>query len=274
MVCLAYIFPGKRSRSGLVEIALKKGRESLKLQPGRPKKYINRQYNRRMKLSVLIPVYNEKNTIREIIKRVQATGLATEIVIVDDGSKDGTRDILAEYDGKDGIRVILHEKNAGKGAALRTAIQSATGEVMLIQDADLEYDPREYPGLLKPIEENLADVVYGSRFLGGSHRSTLFWNMVANKLLTLMTNILYNNILTDMETGYKVFRREVVANIKLRANRFDFEPEFTAKILKLHVRVYDVPISFNPREYDEGKKIGIWDAFEAVWALLKYRFID
>jgi glycosyltransferase involved in cell wall biosynthesis len=228
----------------------------------------------RMKLSVLIPVYNEKNTIREIIKRVQATKRATEIVIVDDGSQDGTRDILAELDGKGGVRVILHEKNAGKGAALRTAIQSATGDVMLIQDADLEYDPREYAGLLKPIEENLADVVYGSRFLGAPHRAILFWNMLANKLLTLMTNILYNNILTDMETGYKVFRREVVADMHLRANRFDFEPEFTAKVLKRNVRVYEVPISFNPREYSEGKKIGLWDAFEAVWALLKYRFVD
>ena len=227
-----------------------------------------------MKLSVLIPVYNEKNTIREIIKRVQDTGLATEIVIVEDGSRDGTREILAEYDGKNGIRVILHEKNAGKGAALRTAIQSATGDVMLIQDADLEYDPREYANLLKPIEENMADVVYGSRFLGAPHRAILFWNMIANKLLTLMTNILYNNILTDMETGYKVFRREVVSGMKLRANRFDFEPEFTAKILKSKVRVFEVPITFNPREYDEGKKIGIWDAFEAVWALLKYRFVD
>ena len=227
-----------------------------------------------MKLSVLIPVYNEKNTIREIIKRVLDTGLATEIVIVDDGSRDGTREILAEYDGKNGIRVILHEKNAGKGAALRTAMQSATGDVMLIQDADLEYDPREYAGLLKPIEENMADVVYGSRFLGAPHRAILFWNMIANKLLTLMTNILYNNILTDMETGYKVFRREVVSGMKLRANRFDFEPEFTAKILKSRVRVFEVPITFNPREYDEGKKIGIWDAFEAVWALLTYRFVD
>jgi glycosyltransferase involved in cell wall biosynthesis len=227
-----------------------------------------------MKLSIIIPVYNEKNTIRELVRRVQAMKLASEIVIVDDGSKDGTRDILAEMDGKDKIRVLLHEKNQGKGAAVRTGIQSATGDVMLIQDADLEYDPREYPNLLKPIKEGNADVVYGSRFLGAPHRAILFWNMVANKLLTLMTNILYNNILTDMETGYKVFRREVVADMKLRANRFDFEPEFTAKILKKKVRVYEVAISFNPREYSEGKKIGLRDAFEAVWALLKYRFVD
>ncbi len=233
------------------------------------------RYNRAMiNLSVIIPVYNERNTIREIVRRVQATGLPTEILIVDDGSKDGTRDILPEMDGKDGVRVILHEKNQGKGAAVRTGIQNARGEVMLIQDADLEYDPREYPGLLRPIEEGMADVVYGSRFLGSPHRAILFWNMVANKLLTLMTNILYNTILTDMETGYKVFRREVVDGMKLRANRFDFEPEFTAKILKRRVRVFDVPIAFNPRDYSEGKKIGLRDAFEAVWALIKYRFVD
>ncbi len=227
-----------------------------------------------MKLSVIIPVYNEKNTVREIVHRVKATGLAWEILMVDDGSKDGTREILAELDGKDGVRVILHDKNQGKGAAVRTGLQNALGEILLIQDADLEYDPREYPNLLKPIEEGIADVVYGSRFLGAPHRAILFWNMVANKLLTLMTNILYNNILTDMETGYKVFRREIVQDMKLRANRFDFEPEFTAKILKRNVRLFEVPISFNPREYSEGKKIGLRDAFEAVWALLKYRFVD
>ena len=227
-----------------------------------------------MKLSVIIPVYNEKNTVHEIVHRVKATGLAWEILMVDDGSKDGTREILAELDGKDGVRVILHEKNQGKGAAVRTGLQNALGEVLLIQDADLEYDPREYPNLLKPIEEGIADVVYGSRFLGAPHRAILFWNMVANKLLTLMTNILYNNILTDMETGYKVFRREIVQDMKLRANRFDFEPEFTAKILKRNVRLFEVPISFNPREYSEGKKIGLRDAFEAVWALLRYRIFD
>lgn len=227
-----------------------------------------------MNLSVLIPVYNEKNTIREIVERVKATGLVYEIVIVDDGSTDGTRDILQELEQDPMIRVILHEKNAGKGAALRTGLNAATGDVLLIQDADLEYNPDEYPKLLKPIEDGMADVVYGSRFLGGPHRAILFWNMVANKILTTMTNILYNTILSDMETGYKVFKREVVSDMKLRANRFDFEPEFTAKILKKGVRVFDVPIAFNPREYSEGKKIGISDAFEAVWALLKYRFMD
>jgi glycosyltransferase involved in cell wall biosynthesis len=207
-----------------------------------------------MNLSVIIPVYNEKNTVREIVRRVQATGLVWEILLVDDGSQDGTRDVLAELDGKENVRVILHGKNQGKGAAVRTGLQNARGDVFLIQDADLEYDPRDYPALLKPIEEGVADVVYGSRFLGAPHRAILFWNMVANKLLTLMTNILYNNILTDMETGYKVFKREIVQDMKLRANRFDFEPEFTAKILKRNVRLFEVPITFNPREYSEGKK--------------------
>jgi len=227
-----------------------------------------------MNLSVIIPVFNEVKNINEIVKRVQASKLATEIVIVDDGSKDGTRDILKKLDGKKKVRVILHEKNRGKGAAVVTGMQAAKGEIILIQDADLEYDPRDYPELLKPIKEGHADVVYGSRFLGGPHRVTMFWHQVANKLLTLMTNILYDSILTDMETGYKVFRRHVIEGMTIKAKRFNFEPEFTAKILKRKHRIYEVPISFNPRDYTEGKKIKLKDAFEAVWALLKYRFVD
>ncbi len=227
-----------------------------------------------MNLSVIIPVYNEVQNIREILKRVQATGLAWEILIVDDGSSDGTRDILEELDGTDQIRVVLHEKNQGKGAAVRTGFSEAKGDIFLIQDADLEYDPRDYPAILKPIEEGIADVVYGSRFLGGPRRSTMFWHMIANKLLTLATNILYNNILTDMETGYKVFRREILEGITIHSNSFNFEPEFTAKILKKKVRIFEVPITFNPRDYADGKKIKLHDAFEAIWALLKYRFVD
>ncbi len=227
-----------------------------------------------MKLSVIIPVYNEVKSVEEIIRRVRATRLADEIIVVDDGSTDGTHERLAAMEKGDDLRVLLHEKNQGKGAAVRTGITAARGDVLLIQDADLEYDPREYPGLLQPIEDGLADVVYGSRFLGAPHRAILFWNMVANKLLTLLTNILYNNILTDMETGYKVFRREVVAGMPLHARRFDFEPEFTAKVLKRKWRIYEVPISFHPRDYSEGKKIRMRDAFIAVWTLLKYRFVD
>jgi glycosyltransferase involved in cell wall biosynthesis len=227
-----------------------------------------------MKLSVIIPVYNEVESIETILKRVHGTKLVHEIVVVDDGSKDGTRDILKTLDGKNSVRVILHEKNQGKGAAVRTGMQAASGDVLLIQDADLEYDPRDFPDLLQPIEEGLADVVYGSRFLGRAHRVTMFWHLVANKLLTLMTNILYNTILTDMETGYKVFRREVIQGMVIRANSFNFEPEFTAKILKRNYRIFEVPIRFNPRDYSQGKKIKLHDAFEAVWALIKYRFVD
>ena len=227
-----------------------------------------------MKLSVIIPVYNEVESIQVILKRVREQNLAHEIVVVDDGSKDGTRDVLKELDGKDGVRVILHERNKGKGAAVRTGMAAALGEVLLIQDADLEYDPRDYPTLLKPINEGIADVVYGSRFLGGSRRVAMYWHMVANKMLTFMTNILYNTILTDMETGYKVFRREVIDGMVIRANSFDFEPEFTAKILKRKFRIFEVPITFNPRDYSEGKKIKLHDAFEAVWTLVKYRFVE
>jgi len=227
-----------------------------------------------MNLTVIIPVYNEASNISEIVKRVQATKLAKEIIIVDDGSKDGTRDILKKMDGKRKVRIILHERNQGKGTAVVTGIKAAQGDVLLIQDADLEYNPRDYPVLLQPIEEGVADVVYGSRFLGGPHRVTMFWHLVANKLLTFMTNVLYNTILTDMETGYKVFRREVIEGMVIHARRFNFEPEFTAKVLKRKHRIYEVPISFNPRDYSQGKKIKLRDAFEAVWALLKYRFMD
>lgn len=227
-----------------------------------------------MNLSVVIPVYNEVSNIKEILKRVQAQNLAKEIVVVDDGSSDGTRDILRELDGRDKVRVILHERNQGKGAAVMTGIKASVGDLLLIQDADLEYDPRDYPQLLKPIEEGIADVVYGSRFLGGPRRVAMFWHMIANKLLTTMTNILYDTILTDMETGYKVFRREIVDGMKIKARRFDFEPEFTAKVLKRRYRIFEVPITFNPRDYSQGKKIKLRDAFEAVWTLLKYRFVD
>jgi glycosyltransferase involved in cell wall biosynthesis len=227
-----------------------------------------------MNLSIVIPVYNEVGNVREIVKRVQAQQLANEIIVVDDGSTDGTRDILQELDGKDNLRVILHSHNQGKGAAVVTGMNAARGDILLIQDADLEYDPRDYPKLLQPIQEEIADVVYGSRFLGGSRRVAMFWHMIANKLLTIMTNILYDTILTDMETGYKVFRRNVIEGMKINAKRFDFEPEFTAKILKQHYRIFEVPITFNPRDYSQGKKIKLKDAFEAVWTLLKYRFVD
>jgi glycosyltransferase involved in cell wall biosynthesis len=219
-------------------------------------------------------VYNEVDSIETILKRVYETKLTHEIIVVDDGSKDGTRDILKTLDGKKGVRVILHEVNQGKGAAVRTGMAAAKGDILLIQDADLEYDPRDYPELLKPIQEGLADVVYGSRFLGRAHRVTMFWHMLANKSLTLMTNILYDTILTDMETGYKVFKHEVIEGMVIRANSFNFEPEFTAKILKRKYRIFEVPITFNPRDYSQGKKIKLHDAFEAIWALIKYRFVD
>lgn len=228
-----------------------------------------------MKLSVIMPVYNEIDTIREIITRVDSVGLADEIIIVDDGSTDGTRDILPDIaEQHPHVKLILHEKNCGKGSAVRTGIAAATMDLVLIQDADLEYDPEDYVDLLKPIKAGKADVVYGSRFLGGPRKAAMFWHMVANKTLTLMTNILYNSILTDMETCYKVFKRELIQSIPLRAKRFDFEPEITSKLLKRGVRIYEVPISYDSREYSEGKKIGLKDAFEAVWTLLKYRFID
>jgi glycosyltransferase involved in cell wall biosynthesis len=227
-----------------------------------------------LKLSVVIPCYNEKNTVAEIVRRVRAVELAHEIIVVDDGSSDGTREVLAQLPSGDDLKVIYHDRNLGKGAAVRTGFKNATGEVFLIQDADLEYDPREYPILLKPIEEGISKVVYGSRFLGGPRKAMFFWNMVANRTLTLITNMLYNSIISDMETCYKVFRAEVIRGIPLRSRRFDFEPEITAKVLKRGYRIYEVPISYNGREWEEGKKITWRDGVIALWTLIRYRFVD
>ncbi len=196
-----------------------------------------------------------------------------EILVVDDGSTDGTRDILAEEAEQGDLRVFYHEENRGKGAAVRTAIEAATGDMLLIQDADLEYDPRDYPTLIRPIVEGRVAVVYGSRFLG-PRKAMLFWHMLGNKFLTLTTNILYNTILSDMETCYKCFRADVIKDIPLRARRFEFEPEITAKVLKRGHRIFEVPISYYGREYDEGKKITWRDAPLAFWTLIKYRFVD
>lgn len=227
-------------------------------------------------LSVIIPCYNEAATIAPVLELVESVGLADEILIVDDGSTDGTREILQEIEAEQraNVRVLYHDRNRGKGAALVTAFGEATSDVFLIQDADFEYDPREYPLLLAPIEEGKSDVVYGSRFLGGPRKAMFFWNMIANKGLTLATNILYNSIISDMETCYKVFRREVVDGMQIHARGFEFEPEFTAKVLKQGIRIYEVPISYNGREWDEGKKIKWTDAPIALWTLLKYRFVD
>ena len=227
-------------------------------------------------LSVVIPCYNEVDTIEEILKRVLAVGLANEVIIVDDGSTDGSRDVLKQIEAQAlaGVRVFYHDQNQGKGAALVTGFGKATCDIILIQDADFEYDPREYEILVKPIKEGVATVVYGSRFLGGPRKAMNFWNMIANKGLTLATNVLYNAILSDMETCYKVFLREVAQGMKIHARGFEFEPEFTAKVLKQGIRIYEVPISYNGREWEEGKKIKWYDAPLALWALVKYRFVD
>jgi len=227
-----------------------------------------------LRLSVLIPVYNEAETIGEIIRRVQAvdTGLELEIIAVDDGSQDGTAEILRQRAAAGDIQAFVHEANQGKGAAIRTALQHASGDILLVQDADLEYDPREYPDLLKPILEKRAQVVYGSRFRGGPHKAMFFWHMVGNKLLTLTTNILFNTILSDMETCYKIFTREIADRLRLRSPRWGFDPEITAQILKMGYRIYEVPISYTGREFYEGKKISWRDGFVVLWTLFKYRF--
>ncbi|MBL9188306.1 MAG: glycosyltransferase family 2 protein [Opitutaceae bacterium] len=228
-----------------------------------------------MKLSVVIPCYNEAKTIRLIVDRVLAAPVAEkEIIIVDDCSRDGTRDILRTQIAPLVSKILYHEVNQGKGAALRTGIAAATGDAVIIQDADLEYDPQEYPRLLRPILEGKADVVFGSRFAGGdAHRVVYFWHMMGNKFLTLLSNMATNLNLTDMETCYKVFRREVIQKIKIEENRFGFEPEITAKVAKANVVIYEVGISYYGRTYAEGKKIGWRDGFRALWAIFKYNLL-
>jgi glycosyltransferase involved in cell wall biosynthesis len=224
-------------------------------------------------ISVIIPVYNERETVTEVIRRVQEQPFDMEIMVVDDCSTDGTREILRETEWPENVHILYHEKNRGKGAAIRTALAAVSKEVIIIQDADLEYNPDDFSTVLRPILDGVADVVYGSRFLG-IHRSFMLHHYVGNKLLTLTTNLLYNNMLTDMETGYKAFLSPVIKGIRIRSNRFDFEPEITAKVLKHGYRIYEVPIYYAGRDYTEGKKITWRDGFAAIWALIRFRFIN
>jgi glycosyltransferase involved in cell wall biosynthesis len=246
-----------------------------------------------MKLSIIMPVYNERTTLQEIVQRVREVDLtihraganhllggpvtlSREIVIVDDGSTDGTRSILDRWreEKPADMRILYHQQNGGKGAALRTGFQNATGDVLVIQDADLEYDPRDYVKLLEPLLEGRSPVVYGSRFMGGPRSAMSLSHTMGNKLLTIFTNLLFGTSLSDMETCYKCFRRDVIQNMPLRSRRFEIEPELTAKILKRGYPIFEVPISYNGRAFHEGKKISWQDGFSAVWTLTKYRFID
>ena len=228
------------------------------------------------KLTVVVPVYNERNTLVEVLRRMRAVelpdGIEKEIIVVDDGSTDGSVDVLRQL-GDSTVRVVTHAKNRGKGAAVRTGIQVATGDYILIQDADLEYDPEDWPKMIAPVQRGRARVVYGSRFTG-ERRNMLFLHWIGNRLLSFVTNLLYNTTLSDMETCYKLVDRSLMLELSLRSNRFDIEPEITAKILKRRIRIYEVPISYTGREFDEGKKITWRDGFAALWALAKFRFAD
>ena len=228
------------------------------------------------KLSVIVPVYNERTTLVEVIRRMRTVelpdGIDREIILVDDGSTDGTRDVLRQL-GDSTVRVLQHPTNRGKGAAVRTGIEVATGDYVLIQDADLEYDPDDWPKLIAPVQRGRARVVYGSRFTG-ERRNMLFLHWVGNRMLSLVTNMLYNTTLSDMETCYKLIDRSLMLELGLRSNRFDIEPEITAKILKRRIRIYEVPISYTGREFDEGKKITWRDGFAALWTLVRFRLAD
>ncbi len=228
-----------------------------------------------MRISFLIPAYNERRTILEVLDRIEALGLDRQLIVVDDGSTDGTSDLLREWQqGREGV-VLLRQENAGKGAAIRAAIPHVDGEIAVIQDADMEYDPADVPALVEPIERGVADVVFGSRLSGGRpQRAYLFWHLVGNRFLSLLTGLLYNTTLSDMETGYKAFRADVIRGLDLRQSDFSIEPEITAKVCKRKLRVYQLPISYYGRTYEEGKKITWRDGFKAIWVLLRVRVRD
>jgi glycosyltransferase involved in cell wall biosynthesis len=227
-----------------------------------------------MDISVVIPVYNEESTLQKIFTLIKKTRIPSEILIIDDGSTDSTSQIIKQLQEDPSVRVITFPVNRGKGAAVSAGIKAAHGEIIILQDADLEYNPGEYKKLLKPFEKNHAEVVYGVRFMTTKKETSYFLHFIANKILTQITNILYKSNLNDMETGYKIFRKDIFEQLQIKADGFDFEPEFTAKLLKRKIKIYEVPITFKPRNYAQGKKIKLFDALVAVWTLIKFRFLD
>lgn len=227
-----------------------------------------------LKLSIVIPIYNERETLETLIAKVNAVDYDKEILLIDDFSSDGTREVLKRYENKENFQVLYHDHNQGKGAALRTGFSNVNGDIIIIQDADLEYNPADYGTLIEPILDGRADVVYGSRFLGGPHRVLFFWHSIGNMVLTTFSNMLTNINLTDMETGYKVFTKKVNDTLTFKCDRFGFEPEFTAKVAKNNFRIYEVPISYNGRDYSEGKKITWKDGVAAIWYIIKFKFTN
>lgn len=227
-----------------------------------------------LKLSIVIPIYNERETLETLIAKVNAVDYDKEILLIDDFSSDGTREVLKKYENKENFQVLYHDHNQGKGAALRTGFSNVNGDIIIIQDADLEYNPADYGTLIEPILDGRADVVYGSRFLGGPHRVLLFWHSIGNMVLTTFSNMLTNINLTDMETGYKVFTKKVNDTLTFKCDRFGFEPEFTAKVAKNNFRIYEVPITYNGRDYSEGKKITWKDGVAAIWYIIKFKFTN